>query len=144
MPGESRIAYAQLSRYMSLWFGSILGLSPAEFRKQFGTQSGRSGGASAASNAGVAWELWGQHGAWASEKAQTCYMQKDVASLLSVSQAAMSLHPLGGSYDSMVLQEEEDIFEEAGFSIVDDEEQQTSELLAEGVPIGAFTRMMLD
>ena len=71
-------------------------------------------------------------------------MQKDVASLLSVSQKAMSLHPLGGSYDSTVLQEEEDIFEEAGFSIVDDEEQQASELLAEGVPIGAFTRMMLD
>ena len=56
----------------------------------------------------------------------------------------MSLHPLGGSCDTTVMQEDEDVFEEDGFSIVDDDEHQASELLAEGVPIGAFTKMMMD
>ncbi len=66
-----------------------MGLSPTEFLSRYGSHSGRSGGASAASNAGIPLELWGQHGDWKSAAAQRCYMQKDVVSILSVSRAAM-------------------------------------------------------
>ena len=92
-PFASRITYGQYHRYLSQWFGGVLGLTPVEFRAQFGTQSGRSGGASAASNAGIALELWGQHRAWASFASQKCYMARDEASILSVSRAAMGLVP---------------------------------------------------
>jgi hypothetical protein len=63
----------------------------ASFRKQFGTESGRSGSASAAANAGVPFELWGQHGDCHSKKAQIMYMKSDVDSILSVSRAVMRL-----------------------------------------------------
>ncbi len=81
-PGKTQpyvelIKYDQFLRYLSSWFSGILGISSKDFRKKFGTQSGRSGGASAASNAGVDVELWGQHGAWASWDAQKRYMEKD-------------------------------------------------------------------
>ena len=89
-PGKCKISYDQLRLYLSLWFGKILGLTPKEFRKEFGTQSGCSGGASAAANAGVPYELWGQHGAWGS-RAQLAYMQRDTASLMYVSKASMDL-----------------------------------------------------
>ena len=95
-PGEDRITYSQLIRYMALWFGQTLGLTPKEFRKEFGTQSGRSGGASAAANAGVPYELWGQHGVWNS-RAQRSYMQRDTTSLMSVSAATMELRAFTGS-----------------------------------------------
>ncbi len=74
---------------MSLVFSGVMGVSVAAFRKQFSTQSGRSGGASAASNAGVPAELWGQHGDWKSWEAQKRYMKTDTPRLLSVSRAAM-------------------------------------------------------
>jgi hypothetical protein len=45
-------------RYLSLWFGGILGLTPEEFRNQYGSQLGRIVSASAASNAGIPVELW--------------------------------------------------------------------------------------
>jgi hypothetical protein len=61
-PGPKKITYAQFLRFMSLWFSGVMGVSVATFRKKFATQSGRSGGASTASNAGVPAELWGQHG----------------------------------------------------------------------------------
>ncbi len=61
------------------------------FRKLFATQSGRSGGASAASNAGVPSELWGQHGDWKSFESQRRYKKSDPARLLSVLRAAMVL-----------------------------------------------------
>ena len=63
-PGPEKISYDQMLRFMSLWFSGVLGTSVALFRKQFATQSGRSGSASAAANAGVSAELWGQHGVW--------------------------------------------------------------------------------
>jgi hypothetical protein len=66
-----------------------MGISPTEFLSRYGSQSGRSGGASATSNAGIPLELWGQHGDWKSAAAQRCYMQKDAMSILSVSRAAM-------------------------------------------------------
>ena len=87
-PGKDMISYSQLRLYLSLWFGKTLGLTPKEFRKELGTQSGRSGGASAAANARVPYELWGQHGAWGS-RAQLAYMKRDTTSLMSVSQASI-------------------------------------------------------
>ena len=83
------IKYDQYVRYLSLWFGEVLGMSTQDFKTQYGSQSGRSGGASAASNAGIPIELWGQHGDWASFKSQKRYMKKDIKSILSVSLAAM-------------------------------------------------------
>ena len=76
---------------MSLWFGEVLGISTQKFKSQYGTQSGRSGEASPASNADIDLELWGQHGDWASFKSQKRYMKKDVKALLSVSLAAMNV-----------------------------------------------------
>ncbi len=69
-----------------------MGIPPTEFLSRYGSQSGRSGGALAASNAGIPLELWGWHGDWKSAAAQRCYMQKDVGSILSVSPAAMGQH----------------------------------------------------
>jgi len=56
-PNDAPILIEQYFRYLSFWFSVVLGSSPTEFRKQFGTQLGRSVGDSAASNAGVALEL---------------------------------------------------------------------------------------
>ncbi len=58
-PMVMAIKYAQYMRYLSLWFGGILGLTPEEFKGQYGSQSGRIGSALAASNAGIPVELWG-------------------------------------------------------------------------------------
>ena len=88
-PGPKKITYDQFLHFMSLWFSGVMGISVADFRKQFATQSGRSGGASTASNAGVPVELWGQHGDWKSWEAQKRYMKADTSRLMSVSQAAM-------------------------------------------------------
>ena len=68
VPGPSFISYAQFSKYLALWFGASLGLSPKEFSTVYSSLSGRSGAASAASNAGVSMELRGQHGDWKSVK----------------------------------------------------------------------------
>ena len=61
---------------MSLWFSGVMGVSVAAFRKQIATQSGRSGGASAASNGGVPAELWGQHGDKETLDAQKRYEER--------------------------------------------------------------------
>ena len=61
-PGLKKITYDPFLCFMRLWFTGVMGVSVAAFRKQFATQSGRSGGASAASNGGVPAELWGPHG----------------------------------------------------------------------------------
>ena len=91
-PGPKKITYDQFLRFMSLWFSGVMGVSVAAFRKQFATQSGRSEGASAASNGGVPAELWGQHGDWKTLlDAQKRYMKSDKTRLLSVSRAAMRL-----------------------------------------------------
>ncbi len=63
-PGPNNITYDQYLRYLSLWFSGVMGVSIDAFRKQFATQSRRSGGASSAANVGVPFELWGQHGGW--------------------------------------------------------------------------------
>ena len=64
------------ARYLSFWFGKVLGISTQYFKTQYGSQSGISGDASAASNAGIPIELWGHHGDWASFKSQKRYMKK--------------------------------------------------------------------
>ena len=93
IPGATFISYAQFSKYLALWFGATLGLSPKEFSTVYGSQSGRSGAASAAANAGVPMELWGQHGDWKSVKSQKNYMKRDPEAILSVSRAAMTPVP---------------------------------------------------
>jgi integrase len=90
-PGPLQISYDQLLRYLSLWFSGVMKVPVEAFRKQFSTQSGRSGGASAAANSDVSDLLWGQHGDWKSVDAQKRYMKSDTEHLLSVSRAAMSL-----------------------------------------------------
>jgi hypothetical protein len=69
-PFDVPIKYAQYVIYLSLWFNEVLGISTQEFKSQYGSQSGRSGGTSAASNADIDLELWGQHGDWDSFKSQ--------------------------------------------------------------------------
>jgi hypothetical protein len=61
-PGEECIKYAQFSTCLSLWFGGVMGISPSEFLSRYGSQSGRNGGASVASNTGIPLKIWGQHG----------------------------------------------------------------------------------
>ena len=81
-PGPSRIGYDQFFRFLSIWFSGVMGISVELFRKQFATQSGRSGCASAAANAGVPAELWGQHGDWKSAASQKRYMKSDTEHLI--------------------------------------------------------------
>ena len=92
-PIGSAITYPQFRRYLGLWFGPVLGLSPGAFLKVFGSQSGRSGGASAAANAGVPWERWGQLGSRQSDSAQRAYMQLSDENILGVSQTIITPRP---------------------------------------------------
>ncbi len=89
----SALSFSQYRRYLSLWFGSLLGLSPDEFLRRFGTHSGRIRGASAAPNVGVAIERWGQHGSWHSASAQRAYMQLSEENILNVSRVIIMAYP---------------------------------------------------
>jgi integrase len=129
VPGPTKISYDQLLRYLSMWFSSVMGVSVEAFRKQFSTQSGRSGGASAAANSGVPKELWGQHGDWKSWEAQKRYMKSDPAHLLSVSRAAMSL-PRGPAPDVRI--------ECDAASVPPQQADEDSPPEVVGVPEGAF------
>ncbi len=84
------IKYDQYVRYLSLWFGEILGISTQKFKSQYGSQSGRSGGALAMWNAEIDFELWGQNGHLAPFQSKKRYMKRDIKALLSVSLAAMN------------------------------------------------------
>ena len=53
----------------------------------FGLHSMRSGGASAAANAGVADRLFKRHGGWKSEAAKDGYVKESLADLLQVSRS---------------------------------------------------------
>ena len=88
-PLGNSLSRSQYIRYLALWFGSILDLDPSDFRSQYGASSGRSGAASAAANAGVPVEQWGAHGGWQSHSSQIRYMERDTASILSVSRTIM-------------------------------------------------------
>ena len=151
VPGPDKISYDQMLRFMSQWFSGVVGTSVALFRKQFATQSGRSGSASAVANAGVPAELWGQHGDWASWKSQKVYMKSNETNLLSVSAAAMRLpagaKPAGragvgpaGDPPGAGIEEEEDVRtegESAGAPPLSAGEDLPPEVI--GVPSGAFT-----
>ena len=90
-PWPKRIAYDQYLRFLSIWFNGFIGISVGVFRKQFSTQSVRSGFAPAASNTGVPAELWRQHGDRKSLTAQARNVKCDTAQLFSLSRAVMHL-----------------------------------------------------
>ena len=123
------IKYAQYMRYLSLWFGGMLGLTPEEFKGQYGSQSGRICSGSAASNAGIPVELWGQLGDWASFKRQKGYMKRDVESLLSVSKAAMSTPTTSNKPLELTFDKRDDESASTTFDVLDD-----SIPIVEGVP----------
>jgi hypothetical protein len=97
-----------------------LGLSAKDFLLQFGTQSGRSGGASAAANAGIPMERWGQHGSKHSVSAQRAYMQLSEENILQVSRTIMESRP----HDAVQAESE---------TVIDDESMEV-----QGVPEGVF------
>jgi hypothetical protein len=127
------IKYPQYMRYLSLWFGGILGLTPVEFKSQYGSQSGRIGSASAASNAGIPVELWGQHGDWASFKSQKRYMKRDIESLLSVSKAVMNTPSTTSKTLELTFDIRDDESTSTTFDVLDD-----SIPVTEGVPTNTF------
>jgi hypothetical protein len=148
--GPDKISYDEMLRFMRLWFSGVLGTSVALFKKQWATQSGRSGSASAASNADIPAELLGQHGDWHSMAAQKMYMKSDKESLLAVSRAAMRLPEAprrAGRADleparappGVGIQDEEDVrtaAEAAGVPLVDAKDDLPPEVV--GVPQRAF------
>jgi hypothetical protein len=85
------ISYDRYRTCLSVGLGPFLTppLSPVDFLRRFGTQSARSGGASAAANAGIPFEVWGQHGGWRSRASQLVYMACDVPATLSTTLAIM-------------------------------------------------------
>ena len=107
----------------------MVGVSVAAFRKQFTTQSIRSGGVSAVSNAGVPAGLCGQNGEWSTWEAKKCYMKSDTTRLLSVSRAAMG-RPKTPAPDVRIGCESEGTPPEMA------EEEQPPDVV--GVPAGAF------
>jgi hypothetical protein len=130
------IKYAQYMRYLSLWFGVILGLTPEEFKSQYGSQSSRIGSTSRASNAGIPVELWGQHGDWAWFKSQKRYMKRDVESLLSVSTAAMITPTTSSRPLELTLDIRDDESSSTIFDVLDD-----SIPVVKGVPTNTFRWM---
>ena len=106
---------------MSLWFGEVLGILTQEFKIQCDSHSSRIGGASAASNAGIALELWAQQGDWASFESQKRYMKKDIKALLSVSLAAMNASSSkNNEVDKDILLDARDDEDDSQFTHVDD------------------------
>eukprot|EP00873_Tetraselmis_striata_P037156 jgi/Tetstr1/457420/TSEL_004206.t1 len=83
-------------RYLARWLSPLLtpAITEAAFLTRFGTQSSRSGGASAAANADIPFATWGQHGGWKSTSAQLRYyryMGPDEEHVLFVSRAILTL-----------------------------------------------------
>eukprot|EP00873_Tetraselmis_striata_P017898 jgi/Tetstr1/438162/TSEL_026765.t1 len=93
VPSSSPIEYPTFRRYLARWLGPLLtpAMTETAFLSRFGTQSSRSGGASAAANADIPFAIWGQHGGWKSTSAQLRYMGLDEEHVLSVSRAILSL-----------------------------------------------------
>ncbi len=149
-PGPDKISYDQMLRFMRLWFSGVLRTLVALFKKQWATQSGRSGSASVVASAGIPAELWGQHGDWHSLAALKMYMKSDKESLLAVSRAAMILTEVprmavraedepAGAPPGAGIQDEEDVrtaAEPTGAPLVDAEDDLPPEVV--GVPQGSF------
>ena len=133
-PMAIAIKYAQYMRYLSLWFGGILGLAPKEFKGQYGSPSNRIGFASAGCKADIPVELWGQHGAWASFKSPKRYTKRDVKSLLSISIAAMKLpSPIMNAPLALPFDIRDDDNTSTTFDVLGD-----SIPIVEGVPMNSF------
>jgi integrase len=86
---DDSLSYDQYARYLRRLLAPIVGISEEAFQRRFGTQSCRSGGASAAANAGIPFEVWGQHGAWRSRDSQLVYMSLDLETCLSTTRAIL-------------------------------------------------------
>ena len=113
-PNGSPISYSQYQRYLSQWLGPILGRSAKAFLLQFGTQSGRSGGASAAANVGIPMERWGQHGSWHSVYAQRAYKQLSEENILQVSKTIMEYRPADALLEEPAAADEDESLEVHG------------------------------
>ena len=80
--GSTHLLPSQPLRYetyrsaLALWFGETLGLDTEKFLELYGTKSGRSGGASATSQAGGDLATIKRQGAWESD-AVNCYIFQD-------------------------------------------------------------------
>ena len=81
---QGSLSYTRL-RELFLSKLTQLGFDP----KQFGLHSLRSGGASAAANAGVPDRLFKRHGRWRSDSAKDGYVKDSVHALLSVSESLL-------------------------------------------------------
>ena len=84
---EQCLPYQQARYHCMKLLAVACGLDPATCIQVFGTHSGRSGMTSTALEAGVPKELIVQHVGWRSEKSINAYLQRDLATRLSVSQA---------------------------------------------------------
>ena len=102
------ISYFRYRTCLSVDLGPYVGLSPEAFLLRFGTQSARSGGASAASNAGVPFEVWGQHGGWSSRASQLVYMACDVPTTLSTTLAIMPSVTAGDWHNAALVDSDSD------------------------------------
>ena len=72
------VSYSRAREIVKEAFKDITDISKISFH------SLRSGGASAAANAGIPDRLFRRHGRWASENAKDCYVKDNLDSLLSV------------------------------------------------------------
>eukprot|EP00873_Tetraselmis_striata_P038334 jgi/Tetstr1/458598/TSEL_045001.t1 len=103
VPSSSPIEYPAFRRYLVRWLGPLLTLAMPEaaFLARYGTQSSRSGGASAAANADIPlFATWGQHSGWKSTSTQLRYKGLDEIHILSVLRAVMTLAEEDELYDS--------------------------------------------
>eukprot|EP00873_Tetraselmis_striata_P020603 jgi/Tetstr1/440867/TSEL_029140.t1 len=94
VPPSSPIEYPTFRRYRARWLSPLLAptaITEAAFLTRFGTQSSRSGGASAAANADIPFATRAQHGGSKSTSAELRYMGLDEEHGLSVSRAILTL-----------------------------------------------------
>jgi hypothetical protein len=85
-PNGYKMFFGQYTCFFSQWLvGTIIGVSAKHFMSIYGSHSGRSGGVSAAANANVPIDRWGQHMGSVSRSSQLSYVQLSSSHLLSVS-----------------------------------------------------------
>lgn len=79
--------YDQCSRYVLRFLAQHAKRSEADFRKEFGTQSLRSGGATAVAAAGVDSRMFQRHGGWRSTGCMNLYIKDSLEARLAVTRA---------------------------------------------------------
>ena len=84
---ESVATYNQLHYHVLKRLAEALGISQEEAKQKYGLHSLRSGGTTAAHQAGVAPKLLQAHGGWKSEAVMQVYVAEAVDKKLSVSKA---------------------------------------------------------